>query len=308
MRGKIVLVEVEVPIDPDAEPGEFAKWRPYSFHQYKVRNARDHGAAGMLYHYPIANPNCLYIPDLVLTYVGPEVVHDIFRGSGRNYEQVVKSIRKTRRERSFASGKVMTLKNFSEHHAEGVGENVLALLPGGDPLLRNETILISAHLDHLGMNPFLTPGANDNASGVAVAMAVAQAMAGMEPRPRRSVAFLFFAAEEQGVKGSEYYLQHQPPALAAFGLLSIWTASAAAAGWKRWPLKIIPSCGNILPLPTENWCMPPSARPIFTTGPGPGWTPPVSCGPASPRFPSPPTAPRNCRTPSTTPAMTGPRS
>ena len=213
VRGKIVLVEVEVPVDPDAEPGEFAKWRPYSFHQYKVRNARDHGAAGMLYHYPIANPNCLYIKDLVLTYVGPEVVHDIFRGSGRNHEQVVKSIRKTRRERSFASGKVMTLKNFSEHHAEGVGKNVLAFLPGSDSLLRNETIVIAAHLDHLGMNPFLTPGANDNASGVAVVMAVAQALAGMEPRPRRSVAFLFFAAEEQGVKGSEYYLQHQPPAL-----------------------------------------------------------------------------------------------
>lgn len=214
VRGKIVLVEVEVPVDPDAAPGEFAKWRPYSFHQYKVQNARDHGAAGMLYHYPIANPNCLYIPDLVLTYVGPAVVRDIFRGSGRNHEQVVGSIRKTLRARSFASGKIMTLKNFSEHHAEGVGRNVLAVLAGGDPQLKKETILISAHLDHLGMIPLLAPGANDNASGVAVAMAVARALAASEPRPRRSVAFLFFAAEEQGVKGSEYYLQHPPPALA----------------------------------------------------------------------------------------------
>jgi Zn-dependent M28 family amino/carboxypeptidase len=47
-----------------------------------------------------------------------------------------------------------------------------------------------------------------------VAMAVARALAAMKTRPRRSVAFLFFAAEEQGVKGSEYYLQHPLPALA----------------------------------------------------------------------------------------------
>jgi len=73
------------------------------------------------------------------------------------------------------------------------------------------TFFVCAHIDSKSGSP----GANDNASGVAVAMAVAQALAGMEPRPRRSVAFLFFAAEEQWVKGSEYYLQHQPPALAS---------------------------------------------------------------------------------------------
>ena len=72
VRGKIVLVEVEVPLDPGKQAAEFAKWRPYSFHQYKVQNAKDHGAAGMLYHYHIANPNCLYIKDFILTYVGCE--------------------------------------------------------------------------------------------------------------------------------------------------------------------------------------------------------------------------------------------
>ncbi len=214
VRGKIVLVEVEVPVDPDRNAAEFAKWRPYSFHQYKVRNARDHGAAGMLYHYPIANPNCLYIRDLILTYIGANVVRDIFQGSGRIHPHVVKGIRKTLRERSFATGKIMTLKNFSEHHADGVGKNVIAVLPGSDPRLKNETIIIGAHLDHLGLNPLLTPGANDNASGVAVVMAVAQALAAMEPPPRRTVAFIFFAAEEQGVRGSEFYLLHPPPALA----------------------------------------------------------------------------------------------
>ena len=58
VKGKIVLVEVEVPVDPGKKPAEFARWRPYSFHQYKMRNAREHGAAGVLYNYPIVNPNC----------------------------------------------------------------------------------------------------------------------------------------------------------------------------------------------------------------------------------------------------------
>jgi hypothetical protein len=213
VRGKIVLVEVEVPLDPDKQAAEFAKWRPYSFHQYKVQNAKAHGAAGMLYNYHIANPNCLYIKDLILTYIGAAVVGDIFQGSGNNHDQVVKKIKETRQEQSFATGKIATLKNITEHHADGIGKNVIAYLEGSDPLLKNETIILAAHLDHLGYNPLLLPGANDNASGVAVVMAVAEALARFERRPTRNVAFVFFGAEEQGVRGSEFYLQHPPPAL-----------------------------------------------------------------------------------------------
>ncbi len=223
-----------------------------------MQNARDHGAAGMLYHYPIANPNCLYIPDLVLTYVGAAVVRDIFRGSGRNHEQVVRSIRKTRRERSFASGKVMTLKNFSEHHAEGIGKNVMAVLPGGDPLLKRETILISAHLDHLGMIPLLAPGANDNASGVAVAMAVARALAALGTASAPQRGFSFFRG--RGTGGQGLRVLSAAPAAGCWpmrGLSSTWTASAAAAGWKRWRPRIIRDCGNILPPPTGSGCMRP---------------------------------------------------
>jgi len=214
VQGKIVLVEVEVPLDPGKQAVEFAKWRPYSFHQYKVQNAKAHGAAGMMYHYHIANPNCLFIKDFILTYVGATVVADIFQGSGKNHDQVVEKINKMRQEQSFNTGKIVTLKNVTEHHAEGVGKNVIAYMEGSDPLLKNETIILAAHLDHLGYNPLLMPGANDNASGVAVVMAVAESLARFELRPRRSVAFVFFGAEEQGVRGSEFYLQHQPLALA----------------------------------------------------------------------------------------------
>ncbi len=210
VKGKIVLVEVEVPFDPGKKPAEFAKWRAYSFHQYKVRNAKEHGAAGMLYNYHIVNPNCLYIQDLIWTAVGEKVVNDIFLGTGRNHGELVKAIRKKRRPQSFATGKIVTIKNATEHHPEGTGKNIVAYLEGSDTLLKDETIVIAAHLDHLGLNPLLMPGANDNASGVAVVMAVAEALAKFEFRPQRTVAFIFFGAEEQGVRGSEFYLQHVP--------------------------------------------------------------------------------------------------
>ncbi len=210
VKGKIVLVEVEVPVDPEKKPGEFSRWRPYSFHQYKMGNARSHGAAGVLYFYPIVNPNCAYFADLAWTAVGAKVVNAIFQGSGRDHERTVAMIKKKRRPHSFATGRIASLKNVTAHHAEGIGKNVIAFLPGSDPLLKNEAVIVAAHLDHLGLNPSMMPGANDNASGVAVVMAVAEALSRSELRPQRTVAFVFFGAEEQGVKGSEFYLGHVP--------------------------------------------------------------------------------------------------
>ncbi|MCU0236388.1 MAG: M20/M25/M40 family metallo-hydrolase [Acidobacteria bacterium] len=212
-RDRIVLMEPEVPVDPGKQPQEFARWRPYSFHQYKMDNARAHGAAGVLYNYPIVNPNCSFNAGLLWTAVGDRVVADIFAGSGRDHGRVLKALWKKRRPRSFATGRIARMKNISEHHPEGIGRNVIACMEGSDPALRDEVIVLSAHLDHLGRNPSLMPGANDNASGVAVVMAVAEALARSGLQPRRTVAFIFFGDEEQGVRGSEFYLKHVPPHL-----------------------------------------------------------------------------------------------
>ncbi len=61
VRGKLVLMEPEVPVSPDRDPEEFKRWRPYSFHDCKMRNAAEHGAAGVVYNYHIANPNSQFI-------------------------------------------------------------------------------------------------------------------------------------------------------------------------------------------------------------------------------------------------------
>ncbi len=214
VRGKIVLVEVEAPVAPGAGADAFLKWRPYSFHQYKVANAWNHGAAGMLYHYHIVNPNCAYIPGLGLTYVSRTVVDDLFAGTGREWKRTVAGIRKDLRPASFATGKTVRMRNRTERHPAGVGRTVAGWLEGADPARRHETIVVTAHLDFLGRNPELLVGANDNASGVAVILAVARALAQSPVPPQRSVAFIFFGAEEQGVRGSEFYLEQPlfPPA------------------------------------------------------------------------------------------------
>ncbi len=234
VKGKLVMVEPEAPVSPDQDPALFKKWRPYSFHDYKVQNAAKHGAAGMIYNYHIANPNCVFVKGFGLTYVGPTVWNDVFAGTGRTRDEVVRQIRKTLRPDSFATGKVMTIVNRTEHHPEGIGANVVGYIEGTDPVLKHEAIVIGAHLDHLGLNPVLMPGAHDNASGVAVLLGAAQALAGSKIPFKRSIVFVLFGAEEQGVKGSEFYVAHpfvpNAKTRAMLNLESVGRGEAISAG------------------------------------------------------------------------------
>ncbi len=208
VKGKIVLMEREAPVSP-AKVELFKKWRPYSFHQYKLENAVKHGASGMLYNYgPIGNPNNAYADGFIYSHVGSAVVADVFAGSGRNHKEVVKKIQTSLKSQSFDTGKIFTIKNATEHHPEGTGSNVIGIIEGSDPLLKNELIILGGHLDHLGRCYEIMPGANDNASADSVMMGVAEALSKSPVKLRRSVMFLFFGAEEQGVAGSKFYLEH----------------------------------------------------------------------------------------------------
>lgn len=88
--------------------------------------------------------------------------------------------------------------------------NVIAVLPGSDPVLKNEYVVLSAHLDHEGVDPNLPGkdkiynGAMDNAAGVATMLEAARAFAESKQRPRRSILFVALTAEEDGLFGSEY--------------------------------------------------------------------------------------------------------
>ena len=97
-----------------------------------------------------------------------------------------------------------------ENAQETTCKNIVALLPGTDPKLKDEYIVLHAHLDHLGLNSRgqVMNGADDNASGSAVVLEVAEALA-MRPA-KRSFLFVLFTGEEKGTLGSEWFLDHLP--------------------------------------------------------------------------------------------------
>jgi Zn-dependent M28 family amino/carboxypeptidase len=94
--------------------------------------------------------------------------------------------------------------------------NVLGMLPGSDPTLKDEVVVFSAHHDHLGVGrpdargDTIYNGAVDNASGVAQVLAIAKALTALPERPRRSILFALVAGEESSLLGS-YYLATHPP-------------------------------------------------------------------------------------------------
>jgi hypothetical protein len=96
--------------------------------------------------------------------------------------------------------------------------NVIGILPGRDPQLKDQVILLTAHMDHLGVGrpvngDSIYNGADDDASGCVAVLELARALS-QGPRPRRTVIFTFFGSEETGGQGNQYFLEHPPVPLA----------------------------------------------------------------------------------------------
>ena len=206
VSGKIVLMEREVPVNTSHE--NFLDWRPYSFHQYKLLNAVEHGAAGMLYNYHIANPNNAYSEGFIYSHIGKTVMENIFDQTGEHPDSIVKQIKEKLQPRSFKTEKTFTIKNETRYHPDGVGSNVIGFIKGTDPVLKNEYIFVGGHLDHLGRCYEIMPGANDNASGVSVTLGIAAALAKSEIKLKRSVVFILMGAEEAELRGVQYFLKN----------------------------------------------------------------------------------------------------
>jgi hypothetical protein len=92
--------------------------------------------------------------------------------------------------------------------------NVIGLLRGSDPALKDTYVILTAHYDHLGIGPAnrsgdrIFNGANDDGSGTASVIEIASALSTLRPRPRRSLVFLTVYGEEHGLVGSRYYVEH----------------------------------------------------------------------------------------------------
>jgi hypothetical protein len=148
--------------------------------------------------------------------VAPGIADALLQGTGtlRDLAQAIDRDGKPR-SRALASARVRV--RISLVRQRGATGNVVGVLPGTDPGLRDEAIVIGAHYDHLGLGGegSLSPdrygdvhaGADDNASGTAVVMALAKALAGAGGVPRTLV-FVAFSGEEMGLLGSAHYVRH----------------------------------------------------------------------------------------------------
>ncbi len=117
--------------------------------------------------------------------------------------------------------------DFSEHaldttkHGKTQAMNVVGFLQGSDPTLDSQFVIIGAHYDHLGYGGAFALdtvhaihyGADDNASGVTALLEIAENMVNM-PRPKRSIVFISFSGEEEGLFGSDYFTNHPMAPLA----------------------------------------------------------------------------------------------
>lgn len=207
VKGKIILLESGIPYTKNDTT--LTKWTPYAYHRYKFRNAVKHGAAGMLYISKIANPNTVNLKNFIYAHISTEIAKRIFSDAGKDYAIVKKDLKEMKMP-SFALPlqQKVTIKAKTKYFPDAKACNVVGIIEGSDPVLKNEIVIAGAHLDGQGYLGEVLPGALDNASGVSDIMGAAKAFAKSEIKPKRSVLFILFGGEECGLYGSKYYVEH----------------------------------------------------------------------------------------------------
>ena len=230
LAGKILVMMNN---DPDWDPNLFAGKRRlyYGRWDYKYESAARQGAAGAIIIH--TTPSAGYPWQVVQSSWGgeqfalpagdepharveawatEEAMRRLLKSSGYDLDKLVRSARSPD-FRPVPLG-IRTSIAFTNRLSSVQTANVGGVLPGSDAKLAAQVVVLSAHHDHFGIGEpdasgdRIYHGAVDNASGCAQVLAVAQALAALPERPRRSVLALFVAGEERGLLGSRYYAAH----------------------------------------------------------------------------------------------------
>jgi hypothetical protein len=237
LRGKVLLM---MNSDPEGDPRSFGGRTRlhYGRWDYKYDMAAKMGAAGAIIIHTVPSAGCTWpvvrsswsgeqfsLPDeggpelRVKAWTTEEASGRIARLSGRNLDALRRAAEK-RDFRPVPLGVALTLALRSDVRRRHTA-NVIGRLPGSDPGLSREAVVYTAHHDHLGIQAGLEPGpdaidsgARDNAPGVAVLLAIAEAMKALPQPPPRTTLFAAVGGEEAGRLGSRY-LAGRPPVPAA---------------------------------------------------------------------------------------------
>ncbi len=233
VRGKIVMMMVNEPPATASEPELFSgkALTYYGRWTYKYEEAARRGAAGVILIH--TNETAGYgwsvvrnswggerfglLPDgrtpalKLKSWVTDEAARKIAQLGGRNLDQ----LRQSAATRAFSPVSIgarveMTLRTQVQRM---ISPNVVGIIRGIDPALKNEFIIYSGHWDHLGVRPDqpgdnIYNGATDNATGIAGLIAIARAFQSLGAKSRRSILFIATTAEEQGLLGAEFYVRN----------------------------------------------------------------------------------------------------
>ncbi len=228
VKGKAVVIMRYNPegANPHTEFGKFSAYR------YKADVAKQKGASAVIFvsgyipkddedklmklRYDGAGP----MADFGIIQIKRDIADKLFKAEGLDFETVQQKIDSLKVPDSFLfkNSKVMLSTGVNEvtKHADNIG----GYLEGNDPQLKNEYIVIGAHYDHLGWGetgslytgtePQIHNGADDNASGTAGVMELAEKFASQKDNLKRSMIFLCFSGEELGLIGSSYFTNNSP--------------------------------------------------------------------------------------------------
>lgn len=169
----------------------------------------------MFKQYPIYFPsvrlgNDAYQKDLPIIGISQKILTYLFDDQVKEPGPLMNQIQESKKPASYAMG-VRAAMNVDTEILQGrIGINIIGRIAGRDRKLKNEYVLVGAHMDHLGVGPdgLVINGANDNASGTAVVMEMARQMKKSGFKPKRTMLFALWGAEEEGLVGSSYYAHH----------------------------------------------------------------------------------------------------
>lgn len=229
LKGKIAVMFAGAPA---AVPGPLASHYQTAGERWKTFQAA--GAIGMV---TILNPASMDIPwsrisvnrnhpsmslvgrefdetagQKISVTINPASAEKLFAGSGHTFAEIVSAAKDRGQLPRFPLAVSLAAKaRMAKEPVESA--NIVARLPGSDPALKNEYVVLSAHIDHVGIGEPIDGdriynGAMDNASGSAVLLDVAASLKSSHDRLKRGLLFVFVTAEEKGLLGSKYFTQH----------------------------------------------------------------------------------------------------
>ncbi len=229
VKGKTVVIEASIPkyIKPVSDPEQF---NPFS----RIQIAIDQGASGVVLFYrqgiiqklfmnqiheflkePVYGINNISKPNPMLTYDAQlvafahrKLVKNIFKAEDLHFKDYLTQL-KDGQKASFESKTILQYE-YQVKLSPLPCRNVIGLIEGSDSELKNECIVVSAHLDHLGIGKQVKKdsvynGAWDNASGSAALLSLAKTIKDSPVQPKRSIALVWFTGEERGLLGSYFF-------------------------------------------------------------------------------------------------------